>query len=369
MSGGGLNPEHFDFSRIANFPGIFGRKQGILLGVWLCVSILGFAGCTPRVQDFVSQAVTPSIANGAVVVSDGTRLPLRTWKSEGPETHVIIALHGFNDYSNAFTLPAAWWSSHGVPTYAYDQRGFGSASDPGIWPGIQNLVQDLYDVIEAVRVRHPDASVVLAGSSMGGAVVLAAYGSPPIPNVRDQAPSTLIRARTPPSVQGAILSAPAVWGRATMNPVYRAVLWLMAHIAPAAHVSGRNLNITPSDNIEMLRALSKDPLVIKNTRTDSIYGLVNLMDAALDSARRLSIQALVLYGDKDEIIPRGATRLMVERLEPRHRFVLYPDGYHMLFRDLQAETVWRDTLAWIRDPDGVLPSGQGRDARAKLAQN
>ena len=25
----------------------------------------------------------------------------------------------------------------------------------------------------------------------------------------------------------------------------------------------------------------------------------------------------------------------------------YPKGWHMLFRDLQAETVWRDVAAWI----------------------
>jgi hypothetical protein len=29
----------------------------------------------------------------------------------------------------------------------------------------------------------------------------------------------------------------------------------------------------------------------------------------------------------------------------------------MLFRDLQAETVWRDAAAFLRDADAPLPSG------------
>jgi hypothetical protein len=32
----------------------------------------------------------------------------------------------------------------------------------------------------------------------------------------------------------------------------------------------------------------------------------------------------------------------------------------MLLRDLQAETVWRDILAWIENADAPLPSGAER---------
>lgn len=347
----------------------FLSKLGFLIGIFLSISVLCFAGCMPRVQQVSSPATVPSISGHVVVVSDGTQLPLRTWKSSNPETHIIVALHGFNDYSNAFTAPAEWWSSNGITTYAYDQRGFGNASDLGVWPGIQILVQDLYDVIEAVRTRHGATPIILAGSSMGGAVVLVAYGSPTFSKVWSSASSSGVVAATTPFVQGVILAAPAVWGRTTMNPLFRVVLWLAAHVAPATHVSGRNLNITPSNNIEMLRALNQDPLVIKNTRTDSVYGLVNLMDAALDAAQGLSVPTLVLYGGKDEIIPRGAMQIMMERLDLSQRLIFYPERYHMLFRDLQAETVWRDVLTWVRDPSAELPSRLSRYAREKLEKN
>ena len=71
----------------------------------------------------------------------------------------------------------------------------------------------------------------------------------------------------------------------------------------------------------MLRALGRDPLVIKETRVDTIYGLVDLMDAALAAAPRLDAPMLVMYGAHDEIVPRPPIRRFVGALpaEPRRR--------------------------------------------------
>ena len=55
---------------------------------------------------------------------------------------MILALHGFNDYSNAFDAPAKLWAKQGIATYAYDQRGFGGAPGRGLWPGSEALATD-----------------------------------------------------------------------------------------------------------------------------------------------------------------------------------------------------------------------------------
>ncbi|MEQ9200536.1 MAG: alpha/beta hydrolase, partial [Rhodospirillales bacterium] len=71
--------------------------------------------------------------------------------------------------------------------------------------------------------------------------------------------------------------------------------------------------------------------------------------------------ALVLYGAKDEVIPPKPTRQMLRNLPPdtaeRRRIAVYPEGWHMLLRDLQGEVVWRDIASWIRRPEDPLPSG------------
>jgi acylglycerol lipase len=277
------------------------------------------------------------------VAADGTRLPIQRWLPTGRPKAVFLALHGMNDYANAFALPGEWWAERGIATYAYDQRGFGRTPNPGMWAGTATLDGDFDALVKLLRGRYPKVPLFVLGESMGGAVAMTALAAP-----------------NPPKVDGIILAAPAVWGRATMDFGKRMALWLAAHTVPWLEVSGRGLDIVPSDNREMLIALSRDPLVIKETRIDAISGLVDLMDAALADAPHLgSTPLLILYGERDQIIPPDPTHEMIESL-PRGgalTVALYPKGYHMLLRDLEAERVWNDVLHWVEDPKAPLPSG------------
>jgi alpha-beta hydrolase superfamily lysophospholipase len=132
-----------------------------------------------------------------------------------------------------------------------------------------------------------------------------------------------------------------------MNPFYRFTLWSSAHIAPKRTLTGRRLNRRPSDNIEHLRKLSRDPLMIKHTRIESIYGLVTLMDKAQDQATNLKIPVLLLYGHNDEIIPRQPVEHLATQLPQPKEVVAYEAGYHMLLRDQQREVVFEDISDWV----------------------
>jgi len=140
----------------------------------------------------------------------------------------------------------------------------------------------------------------------------------------------------------------------------RSALWLAAHTAPGQTLTGEGLELTPSDNIEMLRALGRDPLVIKETRIDAAFGLTNLMESALHSGQQLTLPALILYGEQDDIIPPNSMCEMMKGLpDPQAghwRMALYPAGYHMLTRDLQAAVVLEDMLSWIQSQIALLPS-------------
>src|SRR5690606_26957676 len=109
----------------------------------------------------------------------------------------------------------------------------------------------------------------------------------------------------------------------------------------------------------LLRRMARDPLVLKETRVDAVWGVVDLMDRALAVAPLLDDRLLLLYGLRDQIVPLGPTRAALEALPPsgRWRVAVYPDGYHMLLRDIGAEVVIDDIAAWVRAPDAPLPSG------------
>lgn len=178
---------------------------------------------------------------------------------------------------------------------------------------------------------------------------------------------TAMAGPNPPAVAGIVLLAPAVWGRSSMPWYQSLALWVAAHTIPGAGVTGKGLKISASDNLEMLKERGRDPLVIKETRIDTVYGLVNLMDKAMLSSGRLNAKALILYGENDQLIPPGATTEMLARLpadtDGRRRVGVYAAGYHMLLHDLQREVVWNDVGTWIVDPTTDLPSRADAYAR------
>ncbi len=306
----------------------------------------GLVGCSPTVQGGGKTIVEPSLSGSTLIAHDGARLPLRQWLPAQAPRAVLLAIHGFNDYSNYFAAPGAYLATtHGIASYAIDQRGFGQAPpETGVWAGTETYARDVKGALVGLKKHHPGLPIFVIGTSMGGAVVMVAMTDP-----------------DGPRVDGIILSAPAVWGRLTMPWYQRLVLWLGAHTVPNYRVSGRGLKIIPSDNREMLIELGRDPLVIKETRIGTIFGLVNLMDEALERAARLPANALILYGMHDQVIPKPPVVRMLERLPTaagsNHRVALYEQGYHMLLRDLQRHTVWADIAAWIKDQTAPLPSG------------
>ena len=331
---------------------------------WALSALLLSAACAPTTDEDARLAGVGTIraapdpkpvlhfTDTGFVTADGQILPLREWLPRGEVKAVILALHGFNDYSNAFEASGEAWAKQGIATYAYDQRDFGAAPERGLWPGRAALAADAATASQILRRLYPGMPLYLLGESMGGAVaVIAITGESGTPV---------------PDVDGVILTAPAVWGRATMDLLPRLALWVGVRFAPGLTLTGRGLKIQASDNIAMLRALARDPMVIKATRVDTIYGLVNLMDAALAAAPRLDAKLLVMYGAKDEIIPKTPIRRFVLSLPPecrrRTRLAWYPEGYHMLLRDLDGPIVIGDVANWVLAPAAALPSGADRDA-------
>ena len=330
-------------------------------GACLVIALLVLTSCAPKAHQTADPpsmhtALAPMpparFTDDEFVAADGQLLPLRKWLPQGRAKAVILALHGFNDYSNALDGPGTIWANLGIATYAYDQRGFGAAPGRGRWPGRATLAADAASASRILRRLYPGVPLYLLGESMGGAVAIVAMTG---------------ESGTPiPDVDGVVLVAPAVWARPTMDLLPRVALWVGVRVAPGLTLTGRGLHIQASDNIPMLRALARDPLVIKDTRVDTIWGLVNLMDAALASAPRLHTPLLLMYGAEDEIIPKRPIRRFVRALPPdsRSRRVLayYEHGYHMLLRDLEGPAVIADVAGWVLAPGAPLLSGADRGA-------
>lgn len=311
------------------------------------------AACSPVVVPAGERSAAPRLTADSYVAADGTALPLAVWPAAGGEapTAVILGLHGFGDYRDAFEDPAKIWSAAGITTYAYDQRGFGKSPSRGRWPGTQTLVDDAVAVARLVRARHPGVPFYVVGESMGGALALVAA---------DRGLET----------DGLVLSAAAVRSREALGPLASAGLWFFAHTIPWMPAGPTSIDFRPTDNPKTIEKLQKDPLMLRQPRFDMGYGLVDLMDAARDAAEKVQLPYMMLHGMGDRLVPTDSVKSVIEVMPPRSdsKLAFYKNGYHLLMRDKDGPKVAVDIAAWISNHEAALPSGADADhSQPKLA--
>lgn len=307
------------------------------------------AACVPLDPALEAPRVLPELQGQTIQMRDGTKLPLAFWAQEGELKAVILGVHGLNDHGRSFDQPARLWARRGIATYAFDQRGFGGAPQRGRWPGTDQLIADFGAAVAAVRAAHPGVPIYAAGHSMGGAVVLAAMA-------RSDAPA----------LDGIILEAPAVQGRATMAPHAVPMLPLLAGALGGHSCDVRARLREAADDEALRRQIDSDEAVLKTVRVDVAYGLVNLMDTAYAAPERIAVPVLLLYGEKDALVPREPIADVARALPaPRRRIAVYAEGFHILRRGRLAETVAADIAAWIADRAAPLPSGADQTKAAR----
>ncbi|WP_135079757.1 alpha/beta fold hydrolase [Terasakiella sp. SH-1] len=305
--------------------------------------------CAPHMEGAGPKTGEADIVGDVIQTADGTQLPLRRWEPNSAPKAVLLGVHGFNDYGN-FLMPGFpdYLAENGILLITYDQRGFGQTANRGLWAGTQTFVNDLASIIHLIHARYEHLPLYVMGESMGGAIVM----------------NTMARIKPLP-VEGIILSAPATWGMQVWPWYQKLALYTLSHTLPWLKLSGGGI-LQPTDHIENWHNWSRDPLVIRATRVDAVYGVSQTMADALNASPKITTPTLLLYGAKDEVIPAIATKTMLSSMTITPTFAFYENGWHWLPRDKNAQTVWADILSWINDAQQPLPSGADMDSRKRL---
>lgn len=310
---------------------------------------LVLASCAPTMQlaPFSAEASSRAAFTDAAFVSfDGMALPANVWRPpQGQEPWaVVLALHGINSSAPVFEPVASWLAAQGVAVYAYDVRGFGRSPGRGFWAGQEAMIGDARAALIALRSRYPNTTIAVMGGSLGAAQAVLAFADAGQPQ-----PDRLV------------LVAPGVMGWDYLPPGY-------APLLRAASIATPWLQLGPPPEMERERpstnnpatkeAFDRDPLRIRETRMDVLAGAVDLMEAASRKLPDVRAPTAFLYGGKDYIIDQRALAEARQRLPSGARVAMYPEGHHMLLRDLEAPRVWGDILGFLKNPDAPLPSSQ-----------
>ena len=265
----------------------------------------------------------------------------KVWEADDHEEAVIIAVHGYNDYSDSFQIPATFLAESRISTISFDLRGFGMNEDHGSWFPLSVHVNDVAFFIRDIRNNFPKKKIFLLGESMGGAIVT----------------STLIKNKDL-QVDGVILIAPAIWNFSKMNPIKKIFLNILSTLFPNLKLDGGDfIKVTACNNIEVLKALAKDKYFIHKPNLKSLNGIVDLMDESYEYTEKflnqVSYKTLIILPMKDEIVPRKPlTRLLIDKkdsIKDNLTLAIYKNNYHMILRDLESETISKFIADWIHN--------------------
>ena len=255
----------------------------------LCLAFL-IAGCAsssmplPRLARGSRSAGRQLCHAGAgtteLVAADGDAPAAARLAAQGKPRAVILALHGFNDYSNAFAEPAPPGPRTASPPTPMTSAASARRRSAAAGPATRQLADDL---------ARPQPAAARALSRRAALSPRREHGRRRRHHRGRPAPPATRR----PDVDGVILVAPAVWGRDDHERRSSASRCGSADAAAPGMTLDRRAASTscPPTTSPMLRACARDPLVIKDDARRHDQGPGRPHGRARSTPRRRSTRA------------------------------------------------------------------------------
>jgi alpha-beta hydrolase superfamily lysophospholipase len=295
-------------------------------------------------------------------MSDGASLHVYRWLPDSRAEGVVLAVHGMGEHGGRYARFAERMCEGGLAVYAHDQRGHGRTAgaperlghiaDENGW---ERLVDDIREVIAAIRADHPGLPLFLLGHSMGSLLArryIQRFGA---------------------ELSGVVLIAtggdPGLAGRFGLTLALRGIrrhgARIPSRLLQSILFGTFNRRFRPRrtgfewlnrDEREVDNYL-RDPWVAKSYSfaffRDLIGGTIALHQPHQFNATRRDLPMLFLSGDQD---PLGGFAKNVVRIRDRYLAIgctdvtlkLYPGARHELLQEQNREEVYADILAWIR---------------------
>jgi len=271
--------------------------------------ILGLAIAVRRLTE-KEAPIPPLGAAERDTVVDGVRWRSREAAGEGRET--VVYVHGFLSSSATWKRVLAT-ASAGRPAVAVDLPGAGFSERP--WPYDYTAGAQALHLWKYLDARGLDR-VVLVGNSLGGAVALIAAAAKP----ERIAALVLVDGAAPGLAvpwQFRLMRAP-IGGEIEMELLFKPVMeWALRHrvYADAARVTSE----TVSD--------WWDPIPVPGTRRAALAAIRSSPVGYEDVEARVTAPTLVLWGERDRMLPVSEGRRISEEIRGA-KFVTLPGIGH-----------------------------------------
>jgi alpha-beta hydrolase superfamily lysophospholipase len=270
---------------------------------------------------------------------DGENLAVQDWPIQGEQAlrGVVLIVHGLGEHAGRYDRLATQLNEWGFGVRGYDQFGHGDSGGPrGGLNSEARLLEDLSDLIDSTRARMPrDLPLIVLGHSMGGLVA---------------ARHVALRLR---ALDGLILSSPAF--DAGLSRVQKALVSVLPRFLPNLRVSNGLKPAYLSHDPQVVKAYVADPLCHKMISARLARFIADTGPLTVEAASRWRVPTLLMWAGSDRLVNPAGSRAFAAAAPSCVESIEFPDLYHELFNELQAEPVYQRLSEWLDKHFANLP--------------
>jgi alpha-beta hydrolase superfamily lysophospholipase len=276
--------------------------------------------------------------------TDGLSLQLRHWPLEGgaPARGSVLIVHGLGEHAGRYAHVAAHLNANAWRAIGFDLRGHGqSGGARGALARPDSLLDDLAQVIEAVRREHP-GPLVLLGHSMGGLIAgrFVAEGLAAQPAMWWR------------PVDALVMSSPAL--DPGMNAFQKGLLAVLGPLAPNLAVNNGLDPAWISRDPAVVKAYVDDPLVHDRITPRLARFIVDGGELVRQRAAGWTLPTALLYAGADRCVaPRGSDAFAAAAPHSVVHSRRYDGFSHEIFNEPEQREVLAELSRWLA-PHGTL---------------
>ena len=263
--------------------------------------------------------------------SDGDNLAVQDWHlPEGVQPRAsVLVVHGLGEHAGRYDTLARRLNAWGFAVRSYDQYGHGeSGGVRGALSQHTRLIDDLCDLADSMRRRHPGVPLVVLGHSMGGLVAAGFVARGVFP------------------VDGLVLSSPAFATR--LNAVQKMLMAVVPRLAPNLAVGNGLDPQYLSHDPKVVEAYVADPLVHDRISGRLARFIQDEAPPVLAQAPHWNVPTLLMYAGDDRLVDPAGSRQFAQVAPLEVVTSRCFDGmYHEIFNERDNEVVYVTLRQWL----------------------
>jgi lysophospholipase len=254
------------------------------------------------------------------------------YRAQGEARLALVMVHGYSAHCGLYRHVGHALASAGIAVTQFDCRGHGRSDGlRGHIVDFDDYVEDLATVVDWARQQDAGKPWALLGHSLGGAISLAFV----LDKTRTEMPGRLV------------LAAP--WLKLKMKvPVpKRMAANVAARVLPTFTMPNGLSAENVSRNPLVLAGFDKDPLVHHVATAGWFMATLRAQARIRLQPKQLRVPTLLLVAGGDRIVANEATLAFARAAGPIVEVRHYPELFHEMFLEPEAERVLADIAAWL----------------------